>query len=253
MATATVVPTPSLEAAPSQLAFAGPLTATSDSFVLTPGRHELPLLINDVAPDGVEVSVNGESLTAATVIVDQDAVTIDIPDDQVNDLNFTYTISSGDATASANVAVSIIHSGAKPIVEDAEIAKPFGGLGPERDNSADSDSLGSFEVDLGVPPALVAVTDISWPWTQFLATLLGCALAAVVIRRRNRRSGFVAVDNVGRNETSHTAGDDGDFYLRHNTEGVWATGRQRDERIEIQTPNGRAWVTEERVSRHDSE
>lgn len=180
-------------------------------------------------------------------------MTIDIPDDQTTDVNFTYTISSGDASASATVAVSVIHAGAKPIVEDTEIAEPFGGRGLERDSSVDSDSLGSFEVDLGVPPALIVVTDINWPWAQFLATLGGCALAIVFARRRNRRSGFVAVDNVGRNETSHTAGDDGDFYLRHNTEGVWATGRQRDERIEIQTPNGRAWVTEESVSRQDSE
>lgn len=229
--------------------------ATSDSFVLPPGRHQLPLLANDIAPQGIDVSVDIESLADATVTIDQGMVTVDIPEDQTADVTFTYTVSSLEATASADVVVSVIHLGANSATDSAEIAQPIdAGTGGLESETADNNrSLGVFDVDLGVPPALVAVTELRLPWLQFLATLVACSLTILVVRRRNRRSGFVAIDKVARVETSRSAGDNGDFHLRHDTEGIWTTGRERDGRIEIHTPNGRTWVAEGRISRHDPE
>lgn len=235
------------EPPPSELAFVGNLVATRDEFILAPGLHQLRLLDNDVAPGNVQLSIVDPSATN-DLTIDDAIVTVEIPEDQIADVAFTYVIASGDATASAEVSISVVHLGsvAAGAVSDASTAAS---IQIDEEPADGGFSLGPIDFDLQVPPAIVALTELRMPWLQFLATFVTCMLALFALRRRNARTGFVAVDNVARQVASRSTTGDGDFYLRHDTEGVWVTGRRRDDRIEIQTPNGQGWVAESDVSK----
>jgi len=224
------------------------LKAIDDEFVLAPGLHRLHVLDNDVGPDGVEISVVDSTL-ANEVTIDGGVVTVEIAEDQVGDVEFTYLISASDATASANVRIGVVHLGTKSI----RASRPSSSVGDQADARTNGERLEreAIDLDLGVPPALTALSDLRLPWQQFAGMLLACSLAVLILGRRNKRSHFVAVDNVSRFETVPSSSDGSEFHLRHDAEGIWKTGRRRGDLIEIQTPNQLMWVKDSNVSRDE--
>jgi len=202
-------------------------------------------------PASATVTVQADaSLAPDLAEIDAGFITIDIPADKAFDVTFGYSVIAGAYEASTDVRISAIQFS----YPDAT-SRDFGDESTTSDVDVASDLVGDppsivlgVPVDFGVPPALVSLNGLDLPVVPFLSAAI--ASGALWLLTRRRRSGYVAVDNIHRRSVARTSADDGEFHLRFDTEGIWATGRSKNGLVEVQTPNGRTWIPESGVTPH---
>lgn len=173
-----------------------------------------------------------------TVSVSGDQLLIDLPPGLAEPIDFTYTVTDGTFSETAQVVIPSGSVGAPVVVEtDAQFM--------ETPLEARAEP-GQFAPSVSPPVLLLVVRDLELPLLTFTASSMALLAMAIPVLVRRRRRHFVAVDAVERGDTAranHRGEDGGSFQLRHNARYVWATGRRdRANRVQIETPNGRAWI-----------
>jgi len=221
--------------------------------VRTSGRHEIDVVGIPLEVLGVTPATNGSAS-----IVDGQLI-VDIPDGGTETFTLTVGVDQFGARVTETVIVSPIHLVASP-----ELAESAASIAPEGSSLADGDVSDSSTEDAGrramtrvdtltpnlaTPPALLALQDLKLPVFELSAGALLSLLAALVARRHLSRSTYLAVDRTDRASMAAARLDGGQFNLRHNARGIWTSGRTRNTTIEVETPNGKAWVERENLVR----
>lgn len=129
--------------------------------------------------------------------------------------------------------------------------------GAEIDSVADSESadetaaspIDRIAPTLAAPPALLGLQALELPIFELAMASLASVVAVLLGRRYFARRTYLAVDRTPRSSVADATLPDGRFQLRHNARGIWSSGRVRGDEIEVETPNGKAWVPREHLAR----
>lgn len=242
---------PLLSAPPTALPFVDtePRIEPDQIHLLGPGEHviELP------GGPGRIIAVSEPPVGSAQVVDGQLMVTV--PDADADTYTLSVTVERSGTTSVETVVVTPLGrlvaldlDDAASSISEAEVPAVTTSSGTPAPTVAPS-GLERLTPNVEAPPALLAFQQLELPVARLGLTALASGLALLFGSRYLRRRTYLAIDRTDRDSIAAAALDEGRFELRHNARGIWATGRVRGQTVEIETPNGVAWVAKEYLVR----